>query len=150
MLARRVSLNVGPNMTGRDLPSAHSDAPFLLSQNMTRPNQTEGTYKEYNKVKLNLYFLVLLIDDVTTSHVCVYSVVCVRISKQQQKLIKMNNFAKVQRLFGTLLIKNYLAPRTMSRFVVKGVHEPEYLDLLKPRIPFYPLLNIQVCFVFAL
>jgi len=31
-----------------------------------------------------------------------------------------------------------------SSFILKDIHEPKYLDYLKPQIPYYPLLNIQV------
>ncbi|KAH9516384.1 FEZ-like protein [Dermatophagoides farinae] len=31
-----------------------------------------------------------------------------------------------------------------STFCLKGIHEPEYLDYLKPQIPFYNLINIQI------
>lgn len=31
-----------------------------------------------------------------------------------------------------------------TRWYEKRYHEPEYLDLLKPQIPFYELINVQV------
>lgn len=31
-----------------------------------------------------------------------------------------------------------------NAFTVQGVHEPEYLEYLKPQIPFYELVNIQI------
>ena len=40
----------------------------------------------------------------------------------------------------------YSQPRLASTFCLKGIHEPEYLEYLKPQIPFYNLINIQVCF----
>lgn len=48
------------------------------------------------------------------------------------------------------LAKRALVPNTKSSqrflasFVIKGVHEPEYLDYLKPQIPYYNAINIQV------
>lgn len=38
-----------------------------------------------------------------------------------------------------------LQQRSLSSFAIKGVHEPEYLDYLKPQIPYYNAINIQVC-----
>lgn len=37
--------------------------------------------------------------------------------------------------------------RCLSSFALKGVHEPEYLDYLKPQIPYYNAINIQVILV---
>lgn len=34
--------------------------------------------------------------------------------------------------------------RNLSSFNIKGIHEPKYLDYLKPQIPYYPLINVQV------
>ena len=34
--------------------------------------------------------------------------------------------------------------RGMRSFRKKDVDEPAYLDYLKPQIPYYPLLNVQV------
>ncbi|KAI2805991.1 hypothetical protein RDWZM_009375 [Blomia tropicalis] len=32
----------------------------------------------------------------------------------------------------------------LASFAIKGVHEPEYLDYLRPQIPYYKLINIQI------
>ena len=29
-------------------------------------------------------------------------------------------------------------------FLVKNIHEPDYLEYLNPLVPYYPLLNVQV------
>lgn len=34
-------------------------------------------------------------------------------------------------------------PRNPAR-LVKGLHEPEYLDLLQPQVPFYKRVNVQI------
>jgi len=57
----------------------------------------------------------------------------------------MNNIFKylVRNELKTLK-KTSLLSRNLSSFIIKDVHEPKYLDYLKPQIPYYPLLNVQV------
>ncbi|CAG2115461.1 unnamed protein product [Medioppia subpectinata] len=39
---------------------------------------------------------------------------------------------------------NEVFVRHLRSYVRKGVDEPKYLDYLKPQIPYYPLINVQV------
>jgi len=41
-------------------------------------------------------------------------------------------------------IASPIISRPLASFAIKGIHEPEYLTYLKPQIPFYDKVNIQI------
>ncbi|KAF7495891.1 39S ribosomal protein L48 [Sarcoptes scabiei] len=50
-----------------------------------------------------------------------------------------------QRIHFTLLNRIiFESRRSLNKFSLKGIHEPKYLDYLKPSIPYYELINIQI------
>jgi hypothetical protein len=69
----------------------------------------------------------------------------------KNKIFKQNKIkVKINLKIMNNLLKNLLNINSKniicrkSSFILKEIHEPKYLDYLKPQIPYYPLLNIQV------
>jgi hypothetical protein len=57
----------------------------------------------------------------------------------------MNNLLKhLLNINSKYILKSEKIICRKSSFMLKDIHEPKYLDYLKPQIPYYPLLNIQV------